>query len=1378
MKLSVLLAGVLGASVASAAGIWWVDDDNYGKSGMTGSEAAAFGTIQEAVNAAADGDTVYVRPGTYDQGTTNDGYMDSRVVIKGKAIRLESTGDKNDTFIVGRHCTGTQPHKPEAADNDAIRCIYANYPGTEIRGFTLKNGDVKGDEPSALGSGSGLCADGNTSIRLIDCNVVDCWGTRGSGMLNGTAIRCVFAGTRTYSTAGAMGSTCRNSVLYNCIFVSGYFNGTDGFDNCRTVNCTFFGNNWGNLNGTGGYMINCVAVNNTSGSATHNPDCDGGNVLDLRYSVFGVNHNELKPKNANGLEGVIADAPVRQFLAPALGDFRPLAGTAAAANGSAAVLAEYVVTGELKSYIPAEERFLDINKQPIPTEGRIAAGACQEVIAQPNCGALTFNVSPKVTSAWGVIKVFGTKVIVSDFYAYPETYPAQIHLPREMFCDVANGIEQLYAYRLGADQWANFRPPEMDDSFWAMPDPNPANDLHVSGVWASGAFWVDPANGNDTDNDGSAEQPFKTLKKAIAEVPENGGTRWVIYAAEGLYDAANEGDAVVAASHNNRVAVTSDLKWIRFKGAGRDKSVIKGAVHEGGQYGGCGPTAARCFYAKNYCVLQGFTLQDGFAGWDGTTDNKDLSRAGSAFLAASQPIVADCRIKNCAAERGGGGINGCWYRCKFEDCYGHNGGMRTVSVWSSCSFVNCPATNLGGFLYADTSIIGVCHCSILGDGTAYSAYGGGRATWNCVVMNGAGFEARRTSGGQLEYVMDGNIACNFSGAITATGRISREDPLFASSTDLRPLAGSAAFTAGARPDSPALGTAYSSYVTTDVDGNPLKFNDKGVPVAGCHQIDGLNGVRVETPAFGTITPSGTQVLEPGASVTVTYTPAADRPFGGLEVNGELLAGATTYTFTAPAVGEAPKSAVVKAAGLNDWYVNANAATYGGDGFTPATAKKRLCDIMACNIQKGDVVHAAPGDYNEGTMNGLSGADCPTVSRVEIKDGVTLVADEGPEVTFIRGKRGSGCTAAGYGGTDPVRCVYLQNAATVKGFTIVDGSAAAPSESDQGVKNVGGGVFANSKSGIVYGCVVTNCAAVRAGGVYSGTVCNSRVVMNYCKSGTSWGSAGVSSYLMGSYIGPQGNDGSSYRDPERMEGCTFDASVCSYAVAGRTIRNCVFRKVTGGLAADSLKGCVMDAVSTTYLTTKGCSFDDACVKDADLKLDAAGRPQKDSPVIGAGDNSIVTATYGGLDAAGNPRISNVTVDAGAYEYDWRPDFSAALGTGVTVETASAAVTLENGKVKLLNNGQISGTWPAQYAPSKTTYELTAETSGEGQLCGELVSGDGAIDEEIMLVTGASETRLFKKPGADLDFAFTFVQGGAGYLSAFTQTPPPGMMLFIR
>ena len=50
-----LAAGMLRAGTSFAAGnVWWVDDNNYGKSGLDGTTAEkAFGTIQDAINNSA-----------------------------------------------------------------------------------------------------------------------------------------------------------------------------------------------------------------------------------------------------------------------------------------------------------------------------------------------------------------------------------------------------------------------------------------------------------------------------------------------------------------------------------------------------------------------------------------------------------------------------------------------------------------------------------------------------------------------------------------------------------------------------------------------------------------------------------------------------------------------------------------------------------------------------------------------------------------------------------------------------------------------------------------------------------------------------------------------------------------------------------------------------------------------------------------------------------------------------------------------------------------------------------------------------------------------------------------------------------------------------
>ena len=71
----------------TAAAIWYVDDDNYGKAGMDGATPeTAFGTIQEAIDAetTSSGDTIKVLPGTYNQGSVEEKKNDDTVLTRSR----------------------------------------------------------------------------------------------------------------------------------------------------------------------------------------------------------------------------------------------------------------------------------------------------------------------------------------------------------------------------------------------------------------------------------------------------------------------------------------------------------------------------------------------------------------------------------------------------------------------------------------------------------------------------------------------------------------------------------------------------------------------------------------------------------------------------------------------------------------------------------------------------------------------------------------------------------------------------------------------------------------------------------------------------------------------------------------------------------------------------------------------------------------------------------------------------------------------------------------------------------------------------------------------------------------------------------------------
>jgi len=126
----VILAGFLGGA---GAGVYYVPDD--------------YPTIQEAINAAQDGDEVIVRPGTYYE----------RIEIIGKAVYLHSEAGPTSTVIEWRDLSGWGLVKVENGD------------GVVIEGFTIRNGMQ-----------IGVYCYNSPSVRLSN-NIVT--GNKGSGIL-------------------------------------------------------------------------------------------------------------------------------------------------------------------------------------------------------------------------------------------------------------------------------------------------------------------------------------------------------------------------------------------------------------------------------------------------------------------------------------------------------------------------------------------------------------------------------------------------------------------------------------------------------------------------------------------------------------------------------------------------------------------------------------------------------------------------------------------------------------------------------------------------------------------------------------------------------------------------------------------------------------------------------------------------------------------------------------------------------------------------------------------------------------------------------------------------------------------------------------------
>jgi|GEM_PF-3121115 len=213
-----------------APSTWYVDDDTCPDPG-TGAEADPFCSIQDAIDAACDGSTVLVAPGTYNE----------TIDFIGKAITVQSSDGAGSTIIDGGGAT-------------VVICGSGEGRDTVLRGFTITGGassltsfgggmrNDNGSSPTVLdcifegnvstidgsSDGGGMYNTANSSPLVIACTFRDNTAVgpnaQGGGMLNGTGcnselVDCLFDANHAELEGGAILNFASNPIITNCTFV-------------------------------------------------------------------------------------------------------------------------------------------------------------------------------------------------------------------------------------------------------------------------------------------------------------------------------------------------------------------------------------------------------------------------------------------------------------------------------------------------------------------------------------------------------------------------------------------------------------------------------------------------------------------------------------------------------------------------------------------------------------------------------------------------------------------------------------------------------------------------------------------------------------------------------------------------------------------------------------------------------------------------------------------------------------------------------------------------------------------------------------------------------------------------------------------------------
>ncbi len=781
------------ATVATTAAIPSLADIYVAKTGSDanpGTSAEPKLTIQAGVDAVASGGTVHVAPGVYDDFTTDATHGRACVFITNKVVTLIASGAKAETVILGRR----QPGVASGLGNDAVRCVVTSGAGgTVVSGFTLRNGCTKAN---ARGGGY-YDAGAKTDVTIADCDFQGCAANWAGGAYGGTSVGCLFTGCM----ATGYGSVLASAKAYNCVLVGNRIvSGCQGIVlyNAGMANCTIAFNEGWPVEQPRQNIYNCLMVGNTGWKASDK-------IVNCAT-------------DANVGTAVTTD----DLFSPATGDWRLKTGSAAIGAG---------VAGNL----PADYRDYDFNGNARLTGESINIGAV-EASATPVDSGLTFvSCHPQ----YGFLSVDGA--VSGSSVPLPLRVAA---LPAEPTVSFAAAEGYGMVALTNSTGNADIHWPLMDETVplrIVSPvnlayGPLPGPVIHVA------------TDGNDSTGDGTAANPFATIKKA-ADVS---GTHLVhVHAGDYAPDAVSQWG-------QSRIAVTKSVP-VRIKAVdGPSATAIVGASDPTGDQG-LGASAVRCAILDGPVALQGFTLRGGRTAEPAASSS--LSKeGGGVMLRNNLASVLDCVFDDCIGSIGSaictvnsdvglGHVLRCVIRnCSVANVVDYNDGIAFGADLHACLFYGNTLPSGA----RQSAVIGFnCEarfCTVVETSASFGAFLSTHAqSWNSIVhgTTGGGFDLPWLEGYGSSY--------NFDYGLFGTGAKGAEN--YATAVQGRPkFSNPTAHDYRLRDNSPALAVGSLAYVTdrdlVDVAGTKYAFaaSASGPCIAGCYATT----VRSDTATILTI----------------------------------------------------------------------------------------------------------------------------------------------------------------------------------------------------------------------------------------------------------------------------------------------------------------------------------------------------------------------------------------------------------------------------------------------------------------------------------------------------------------------------------------------
>jgi hypothetical protein len=216
--------------------------------------ATAATCIQDAIDAAVDGDQVLVADGAYATGGHVLYDVTNRVTVT-RPITVQSVHGPAATMllgVLGRDRFGYPTFSP-----NNVRCAYLSN-GAALVGFTLTNGAT-----ADAGSGGGVYCE-SVAASVSNCILIsNAVPNLGGGARSGTLAGCTITG----NSASADGGGASGCILTDCTLASNssvLLGG--GAYGCILTNCTLVGNSCNNLGGgaDSSTLWNCLLATNSA----------------------------------------------------------------------------------------------------------------------------------------------------------------------------------------------------------------------------------------------------------------------------------------------------------------------------------------------------------------------------------------------------------------------------------------------------------------------------------------------------------------------------------------------------------------------------------------------------------------------------------------------------------------------------------------------------------------------------------------------------------------------------------------------------------------------------------------------------------------------------------------------------------------------------------------------------------------------------------------------------------------------------------------------------------------------------------------------------------------------------------------------------------